>query len=88
MRWASDPGIGRVELWTGDGDFLKVQEVIDQTWCDVAVVFRSFEVGTAVAIRRLGDGWEPIGPQYLQRDETHFVTRDEGQIETGEEETR
>ena len=66
VRWASDPQIQRVELWTGDGDFLKVREVISQTWPDVEVMFRSFEVGTAATIRRLGDAWEPIGPEYLQ----------------------
>ena len=66
VRWASDPHVGRVELWTGDGDFLKVRDVIHQAWPDVVVVFRSFEVGTAAAIRQLEDAWEPIGPQYLQ----------------------
>lgn len=66
VRWASDPQIGRVELWTGDGDFLKVREVIRQAWADVEVAFRSFEIGTAMTIRRLGDAWEPIGPQYLR----------------------
>jgi len=66
VRWASDPQIGRVELWTGDGDFLKVREVIGQAWPEVEVVFRSFEVGTAAAIQRLGDAWQPIGREYLQ----------------------
>ena len=66
VRWASDPHIGRVELWTGDGDFLKVREAINQAWADVQVAFRSFEVGTAAAIQRLEDAWDPIPPQYLQ----------------------
>lgn len=66
VRWASEPQIGRVELWTGDGDFLKVREAINQVWSDVAVAFRSFETGTAAGIQRLGDAWEPIGPQCLQ----------------------
>lgn len=66
VRWASDPQIGRVELWTGDGDFLKVREAINQAWADVEVAFRSFEVGTAAAIQRLEHAWDPIAPQYLQ----------------------
>ena len=68
VRWASDPQIGRVELWTGDGDFLKAREAINQAWPDVAVAFRSFEGGTATGIRRLGDAWSPIGPQYVKRE--------------------
>jgi hypothetical protein len=66
VRWASDPQIGRVELWTGDGDFLKVREAIHHAWTDVEVAFRSFEVVTAASIQRLEDAWEPIGPQYLR----------------------
>ena len=65
VRWASDPQVGRVELWTGDGDFLKVREVVGEAWPDVAVTFRSFEVGTAGTIRRLGADWMSIGPEYL-----------------------
>lgn len=66
VRWASDALTGRVELWTGDGDFLKVREVVAQTWPEVGVAFRSFEVGTAADIRRLGEDWIPIGSEYLQ----------------------
>lgn len=66
VRWASDPQVGRVELWTGDGDFLKVREVVDQTWPEVTVAFRSFEVGTAAAIQRLRGNWMSIGPEYLR----------------------
>ncbi|MDD3828908.1 MAG: NYN domain-containing protein [Anaerolineae bacterium] len=65
VRWASDPAVSRVELWTGDGDFVKVREVVANAWPRVAVTFRSFEVGTAWAIRRLGRDWMRIGPEYL-----------------------
>ncbi|MBN1935618.1 MAG: NYN domain-containing protein [Anaerolineae bacterium] len=65
-RWAGDPQIGRVELWTGDGDFLKVREVIAQAWPQVEVIFRSFAAGTAAAIQHLDGGWEEIGAQYVQ----------------------
>ena len=65
VRWASDPAVGRVELWTGDGDFVKVREVVAAAWPKVAVTFRSFEAGTAWAIRRLGHAWTRIGPEYL-----------------------
>lgn len=64
-RWASEPGIGRVELWTGDGDFLPVRALIRATWPHVAVAFRGFPAGTAAEIQRLEADWEPIGPQYL-----------------------
>lgn len=64
-RWASEPGIGRVELWTGDGDFLPVRTLIRQTWPHVAVAFRSFPVGTAAEIQRLEEDWLPIGPGCL-----------------------
>ncbi len=64
-RWAGEPGIGRVELWTGDGDFLKVRDLIRQTWPHVTVAFRSFLAGTAAEMQRLGTDWTPIGPGYL-----------------------
>lgn len=64
-RWASDPSIGRVELWTGDGDFLQVRDLIRQAWPHVTVVFRGFLAGTAAAIQRLENDWAPIGPRYL-----------------------
>lgn len=60
VRWAGDPGIGRLELWTGDGDFLRVREAVHQAWPGVEVVFRSFEVGTSSAIRQLAGSWHPI----------------------------
>jgi tetratricopeptide (TPR) repeat protein len=66
VRWAAVEQVERVELWTGDGDFLKVREVVGQAWPQVTVAFRSFEVGTAMAIRRLGEDWMAIGPEYLQ----------------------
>lgn len=66
VRWASDARVGRVELWTGDGDFLKVREVVNQAWPQVVVAFRSFAAGTAAGIRQLGEDWAPIGPQFLQ----------------------
>jgi hypothetical protein len=66
VRWATDAEVGRVELWTGDGDFLKVREVVGHARPEVTVAFRSFEVGTAAGIRRLGADWSPIGPGYLQ----------------------
>lgn len=64
-RWAGEPGIGRVELWTGDGDFLPVRALLRQTWPQVTVAFRSFPVGTAAEMQRLGMDWTPIGPGYL-----------------------
>ena len=64
-RWASAPGIGRVELWTGDGDFLPVRTLIRQTWPHVTVAFRGFLAGTAAEIQRLAGDWTPIGPGYL-----------------------
>ncbi len=64
-RWATAPGIGRVELWTGDGDFLPVRTLIRQTWPHVTVAFRSFQAGTAAEIQRLAGDWLPIGPGYL-----------------------
>ncbi len=66
VRWASDPQIERLELWTGDGDFVKVREVVTQAWPEVAVAFRSFEIGTAAEIRQLEQDWLPIGVEYLQ----------------------
>lgn len=65
VRWASDAHIGRVELWTGDGDFIKVREVIQESWPHVSVVFRSLAQGTAAAIRHLAADWMAIGPEYL-----------------------
>lgn len=65
VRWAGDPEVGRIELWTGDGDFLRVREAITQAWPEVDVAFRSFEAGTATGIRLLGEDWEPIDPAYL-----------------------
>lgn len=65
VRWAGEPGTGRIEMWTGDGDLLKVREVVAQAWPQVTVAFRSFPVGTAASIRRLGEDWLPIGPEYL-----------------------
>lgn len=65
VRWASEPDMARVELWTGDGDFLKVRDVIRQAWPSVAVVFRGFEAGTAAAIQRLESDWEPIDVECL-----------------------
>jgi hypothetical protein len=66
VRWASEPTVGRVELWTGDGDFVKVREVVAAAWPEVTVTFRSFAAGTAGAIRRLGRDWMSIGPEYLR----------------------
>ena len=66
VRWASDPTIQRVELWTGDGDFLKVRDVIGAAWPTVDVVFRGFAVGTAQAIQQLEGGWLPITAECLQ----------------------
>lgn len=63
VRWAGDAGIHRVELWTGDGDFLRVYDAIRQAWPQVAVVFRSFATGTAVGIQALDKGWIPINEQ-------------------------
>jgi hypothetical protein len=65
VRWASDPGIQRLELWTGDGDFLRVREAVGQAWPEVQVIFRSFEIGTAAGIRELEDAWQPITAAYL-----------------------
>lgn len=65
-RWASDPSIQRVELWTGDGDFLKVRDVIGAAWPTVNVVFRGFAAGTAQAIQHLEGGWLPITGECLQ----------------------
>lgn len=64
-RWASEPGIGRVELWTGDGDFLPVRTLIRQAWPHVTVAFRGFLAGAAAEIQRLEADWLPIGPGYL-----------------------
>ncbi|MBN1920785.1 MAG: NYN domain-containing protein [Anaerolineae bacterium] len=65
VRWASHPEVGRVELWTGDGDFLRVRDAIQQAWPEVTVVFRSFESGTASGIQRLGEDWLPITTDYV-----------------------
>lgn len=65
VRWASHPEVGRVELWTGDGDFLRVRDAIQQAWPEVVVVFRSFETGTASGIQRLGSDWLPITLEYV-----------------------
>ena len=67
VRWASDPGIGRLELWTGDGDFLRVRDAVQQVWPEMTVAFRSFEVGTAAGIRRLGADWTPIEADYVEK---------------------
>lgn len=64
-RWASEPGIGRVELWTGDGDFLPVRALLRQVWPHVTVAFRGFRAGTAAEIQRLEADWLPIGPGCL-----------------------
>lgn len=66
VRWAGDPKVGRLELWSGDGDFVRVRDLVCQTWPHVSVVFRSFEAGTAASIRCLGQDWEAIGAQFLQ----------------------
>jgi hypothetical protein len=66
VRWASASEIDRVEMWTGDGDFLAVRSTIRQAWPQVTVAFRSFPVGTAHEIQQLEGDWEPIGPQWLQ----------------------
>lgn len=65
VRWASRAEIGRLELWTGDGDFCKVREVVREAWPEVRVVFRCLEAGTAAAIRRLEADWIEIGPEML-----------------------
>jgi len=80
VRWASDPQIGRIELWTGDGDFVKVREVVDQAWPQVQVAFRSFELGTAAAIQSLGADWDPIGTPYLHPIKGDQVQRTEKQV--------
>ncbi len=63
-RWAGEPGVGRVELWTGDGDFLPVRACAGRPG-RMTVAFRSFPVGTAAEMQRLGTDWMPIGPGYL-----------------------
>lgn len=68
VRWASDPSIGRLELWTGDGDFLRVRDAVQQVWPEMTVAFRSFEVGTAAGIRRLGADWTPIEANYVEKE--------------------
>jgi hypothetical protein len=65
VRWASDPAVGRLELWSGDGDFLRVRDAVRQAWPEVEVIFRSFEIGTATGIRQLGKAWHPIDAAYL-----------------------
>jgi hypothetical protein len=66
VRWASSDEVGRLELWTGDGDFLRVRDAVQQAWPEVVVAFRSFEVGTAAAIKALGSAWEPIAASTLR----------------------
>jgi hypothetical protein len=68
VRWAAQGQVHRLELWTGDGDFCKVREVVREAWPEVHVVFRSLDAGTAVAIRRLGEDWIEIGPERLRGD--------------------
>jgi hypothetical protein len=65
VRWASAPTIQQVELWTGDGDFLRVYDAIQQAWPEVTVLFRSFEVGTAMGIQVLEEAWLPISARYV-----------------------
>jgi len=65
VRWAGEEGVRRVELWTGDGDFLRVREIVHQARPRVVVAFRSFIAGTAAGIRRLVE-WSAIGPECLQ----------------------
>ena len=65
VRWAGEDDVQRVELWTGDGDFLRVREIVHQARPRVVVAFRSFTAGTAMGIRRLPE-WSPIGPESLQ----------------------
>lgn len=80
-RWASDPGIGRLELWTGDGDFLRAREAVKEAWPEVTVAFRSFTTGTAARIQALGEDWLPIAAAYLQqpvRDEDEAAFRYQG----------
>lgn len=72
VRWAADPEIAQLELWTGDGDFLRVREAVHTLWPEIAVTFRSFEVGTAAGIQQLADAWQPIGMGYLQRADNRF----------------
>jgi len=67
VRWASETSVQRVELWTGDGDFLRVYDAIQQAWPAVTVVFRSFEVGTATGIQALEGAWLPIAERYVWR---------------------
>jgi hypothetical protein len=54
-----------VELWTGDGDFLRVYDAIQQAWPEVTVLFRSFETGTAMGIQALEEAWLPINVRYV-----------------------
>lgn len=68
VRWAADPQVARLELWTGDGDFLRAREAVHALCPDVAVTFRSFEAGTAAGIRLLADAWQPIDAGYLRHD--------------------
>ena len=65
VRWASDPLIGCIEMWTGDGDFLRTRDAIREAWPQVRVVFRSFEHGTAAGIRQLAEDWQPVTAQCL-----------------------
>lgn len=66
VRWAADPQITRLELWTGDGDFLRVREAVHSLWPEIAVTFRSFEAGTAAGIQQLAEDWQSIDAGYLQ----------------------
>ncbi|MBN2001734.1 MAG: NYN domain-containing protein [Anaerolineae bacterium] len=59
VRWAGAAQIGRIEIWSGDGDFLCVREVIAEAYPTITIAFRSFENGTASGIRALTE-WEPI----------------------------
>jgi len=66
VRWAADHEIARLELWTGDGDFLRVREAVHTLWPEIAVTFRGFEAGTATGIQQLGEDWQPIDAHYLR----------------------
>lgn len=59
VRWAGAARMGRIEVWSGDGDFLCVREVIAEAYPAVTVAFRRFEQGTAASIRALPE-WQPI----------------------------
>ena len=65
VRWASDPNVACVEIWSGDRDLLAARTMIAEAWPHVQVRFRSFEAGTAAGIRQLGEGWQPISTGFL-----------------------